>query len=54
MYEKYCLIISIHLKALVEKCRQIVTVEFNESPHISDTAFRALYECKLVKMKIEG
>ncbi|XP_042324603.1 dynein regulatory complex subunit 6 isoform X2 [Sceloporus undulatus] len=42
------------VQALTEKCKQIVSVEFNESPHVSDTGFKALAECKLVKMRIEG
>ncbi|XP_053114455.1 dynein regulatory complex subunit 6 isoform X3 [Hemicordylus capensis] len=42
------------IQALVEKCPQIATVECNESPHVSDIAFKTLSECKLVKIKIEG
>ncbi|XP_062991086.1 F-box and leucine-rich repeat protein 13 [Elgaria multicarinata webbii] len=42
------------IQALAEKCKQIVSVEFNESPHVSDTGFKALAQCKLIKMKIEG
>lgn len=41
-------------KALVEKCQNIVSVEFNEAPHVSDIAFKALSECRLIKIKIEG
>ncbi|OXB71775.1 UNVERIFIED_CONTAM: hypothetical protein H355_005664 [Colinus virginianus] len=41
-------------KALVEKCRQISSVVFLDSPHLSDTTFKALTECKLVKVRIEG
>uniref|UniRef100_A0A8D0H665 F-box and leucine rich repeat protein 13 n=1 Tax=Sphenodon punctatus TaxID=8508 RepID=A0A8D0H665_SPHPU len=42
------------IQALVEKCQQIVSIVFLEAPHISDTAFKALAECKLVEIKIEG
>ncbi|KAM6301718.1 LOW QUALITY PROTEIN: F-box and leucine-rich repeat protein 13 [Podargus strigoides] len=40
-------------RALVEKCQQIMSVVFLDSPHLSDTAFKALAEC-LVKVSIEG
>uniref|UniRef100_A0A663LS53 F-box and leucine rich repeat protein 13 n=1 Tax=Athene cunicularia TaxID=194338 RepID=A0A663LS53_ATHCN len=42
------------IQALVEKCQQIVSVVFLDSPHLSDTTFKALAECKLVKVSIEG
>ncbi|NXC42011.1 DRC6 protein, partial [Penelope pileata] len=42
------------IQALVEKCQQITSVVFLDSPHLSDTTFKALAECKLVKVKIEG
>ncbi|KAM9634230.1 F-box and leucine-rich repeat protein 13 isoform 2-T2 [Morphnus guianensis] len=42
------------IQALVEKCQQIMSVVFLDSPHLSDTAFKALGECKLVKVSIEG
>ncbi|XP_062839608.1 F-box and leucine-rich repeat protein 13 isoform X2 [Anolis carolinensis] len=42
------------IQGLTEKCKQIVSVEFDESPHVSDTAFKALAECQLVKMRIQG
>ncbi|NXJ03224.1 DRC6 protein, partial [Odontophorus gujanensis] len=42
------------IQALVEKCRQITSVVFLDSPHLSDTTFKALTECKLVKVRIEG
>jgi len=42
------------LKALVEKCQQIKSVVFLDSPRLSDTTFKALAECKLVKVSIEG
>ncbi|XP_072198828.1 F-box and leucine-rich repeat protein 13 isoform X1 [Excalfactoria chinensis] len=42
------------IQALVEKCRQITSVVFLDSPHLSDTTFKALTECNLVKVRIEG
>ncbi|XP_040518054.1 dynein regulatory complex subunit 6 isoform X1 [Gallus gallus] len=42
------------IQALVQKCRQITSVVFLDSPHLSDTTFKALTECKLVKVRIEG
>nr|XP_014436316.1 dynein regulatory complex subunit 6 isoform X2 [Pelodiscus sinensis] len=42
------------IQALVEKCQQIVSVVFLGSPHLSDVTFKALAECKLVKVRIEG
>ncbi|XP_067420619.1 F-box and leucine-rich repeat protein 13 [Emydura macquarii macquarii] len=42
------------IQALVEKCQQIMSVVFLDSPHLSDVAFKALSECKLVKVRIEG
>ncbi|XP_074726008.1 F-box and leucine-rich repeat protein 13 [Strix uralensis] len=42
------------IQVLVEKCQQIVSVVFLDSPHLSDTTFKALAECKLVKVSIEG
>ncbi|KAM6089687.1 F-box and leucine-rich repeat protein 13 isoform 3-T3 [Theristicus caerulescens] len=42
------------IQALVEKCQQIMSVVFLDSPHLSDTTFKALAECKLVKVSIEG
>ncbi|XP_039373585.1 dynein regulatory complex subunit 6 isoform X2 [Mauremys reevesii] len=42
------------IQALVEKCQQIMSVVFLDSPHLSDVAFKALAECKLVKVRIEG
>ncbi|NXI65787.1 DRC6 protein, partial [Anseranas semipalmata] len=42
------------IQALVEKCQQIMSVVFLDSPHLSDTTFKALAECKLVKVRIEG
>ncbi|XP_064905209.1 F-box and leucine-rich repeat protein 13 isoform X2 [Columba livia] len=42
------------IQALVEKCRQITSVVFLDSPHLSDTTFKALAKCKLVKVGIEG
>ncbi|KFQ34689.1 F-box/LRR-repeat protein 13, partial [Merops nubicus] len=42
------------IQALVEKCQQIMAVVFHDSPHLSDTTFKALTECKLVKVSIEG
>ncbi|KAM6293071.1 LOW QUALITY PROTEIN: F-box and leucine-rich repeat protein 13 [Porphyrio hochstetteri] len=41
------------IQALVEKCHQIKSVVFLDSPHLSDTTFKALAECKLV-VSIEG
>nr|XP_056702452.1 dynein regulatory complex subunit 6 [Euleptes europaea] len=42
------------IQALVGKCQKIISVEFNEAPHVSDIAFKALAECQLVKIKVEG
>ncbi|XP_048356504.1 dynein regulatory complex subunit 6 isoform X2 [Sphaerodactylus townsendi] len=42
------------IQALVGKCQKIISVEFNEAPHVSDIAFKALAECQLIKIKIEG
>ncbi|KFQ29905.1 F-box/LRR-repeat protein 13, partial [Mesitornis unicolor] len=42
------------IQALVEKCQQIVSVVFLDSPHLSDTTFKALAGCKLAKVSIEG
>ncbi|XP_015270539.1 PREDICTED: F-box/LRR-repeat protein 13 [Gekko japonicus] len=42
------------IQALVGKCQKIISIEFNEAPHVSDIAFKALAECQLVKIKIEG
>ncbi|XP_063998627.1 LOW QUALITY PROTEIN: F-box and leucine-rich repeat protein 13 [Pogoniulus pusillus] len=42
------------IQALVEKCQQIMSIVFLDSPHLSDTTFKALAECKLVKVSIEG
>nr|XP_009941899.1 PREDICTED: LOW QUALITY PROTEIN: F-box/LRR-repeat protein 13 [Opisthocomus hoazin] len=42
------------IQALVEKCQQIKSVVFLDSPRLSDTTFKALAECKLVKVSIEG
>ncbi|NXP75009.1 DRC6 protein, partial [Ramphastos sulfuratus] len=42
------------IQALVEKCQQITSVVFHDSPYLSDTTFKALTECKLVKVNIEG
>ncbi|KAK4830289.1 hypothetical protein QYF61_009492 [Mycteria americana] len=42
------------IQALVKKCQQIMSVVFLDSPHLSDTTFKALAECKLVKVSIEG
>ncbi|XP_032852197.2 dynein regulatory complex subunit 6 isoform X3 [Tyto alba] len=42
------------IQALVEKCQQIMSVVFLDSPHLSDATFKALAECKLVKVSIEG
>ncbi|XP_007436464.1 dynein regulatory complex subunit 6-like, partial [Python bivittatus] len=42
------------IQALVQKCKKIVSIEFNESLHVSDTGLSALDACELVKMKIKG
>ncbi|KAK9399344.1 F-box/LRR-repeat protein 13-like [Crotalus adamanteus] len=42
------------IQALVPKCPRIESVEFNESPHVSDVGLQALDTCQLVKMKIQG
>uniref|UniRef100_A0A8C6K7B3 F-box/LRR-repeat protein 15-like leucin rich repeat domain-containing protein n=1 Tax=Melopsittacus undulatus TaxID=13146 RepID=A0A8C6K7B3_MELUD len=42
------------IEAVVEKCQQITSVVFLDSPRLSDTTFKALAECKLVKVSIEG
>ncbi|NXK50702.1 DRC6 protein, partial [Chauna torquata] len=42
------------IQALVEKCQQIMSVVFLDSPHLSDATFKALGECKLIKVRIEG
>ncbi|NXJ96602.1 DRC6 protein, partial [Corythaixoides concolor] len=42
------------IQVLVEKCRQITSVVFLDSPHLSDSTFKALAECKLVKVSVEG
>ncbi|XP_057273830.1 dynein regulatory complex subunit 6 [Pezoporus wallicus] len=42
------------IQAVVEKCQQITSVVFLDSPHLSDTTFKALAECELVKVSIEG
>ncbi|KAM6146287.1 LOW QUALITY PROTEIN: F-box and leucine-rich repeat protein 13 [Phoenicopterus ruber ruber] len=41
------------IQALVEKCQQIMCV-FLDSPHLSDTTFKALAECKLSKSALKG
>ncbi|KAM6320934.1 F-box and leucine-rich repeat protein 13 [Aegotheles albertisi] len=42
------------IQALVEKCHQITSVVCLDSPQLSDATFKALAECKLVKVSIEG
>ncbi|XP_075812434.1 F-box and leucine-rich repeat protein 13 [Microtus pennsylvanicus] len=42
------------VKVLVEKCPRISTVVFLGSPHISDSAFKALSSCNLQKIRFEG
>ncbi|XP_009863317.1 PREDICTED: F-box/LRR-repeat protein 13 [Apaloderma vittatum] len=42
------------IQALVEKCQQIASVVFLHSPHLSNTTFKALAGCKLVKVSTEG
>ncbi|XP_051469925.1 dynein regulatory complex subunit 6 isoform X1 [Apus apus] len=42
------------IQVLVPKCQQIMSVVFLDSPHLSDTSFEALAQCKLVKVSIEG
>lgn len=41
-------------KAQVEKCQGIMSVVLLDSPKFSDTSFKALAECKLLKVSIEG
>ncbi|KAM4783719.1 LOW QUALITY PROTEIN: F-box and leucine-rich repeat protein 13 [Cyanocitta cristata] len=40
--------------AQVEKCQQIMSVVLLDSPKFSDTSLKALAECKLLKVSIEG
>ncbi|XP_071590100.1 F-box and leucine-rich repeat protein 13 isoform X2 [Heliangelus exortis] len=45
---------DICIQVLVAKCQRIMSVVFLDSPHLSDTTFKALAECRLVKVGIEG
>ncbi|KAM3673255.1 LOW QUALITY PROTEIN: F-box and leucine-rich repeat protein 13 [Ammospiza maritima maritima] len=42
------------ISALVEKCQQVMSVVFLDSPKLSNTTFNILAECKLLKVSIEG
>ncbi|XP_063165430.1 F-box and leucine-rich repeat protein 13 [Candoia aspera] len=42
------------LQALAQKCQRIVSVESDESPHVSDKGLRTLGVCNLAKVKIQG
>ncbi|KAM7022278.1 LOW QUALITY PROTEIN: F-box and leucine-rich repeat protein 13 [Passerculus sandwichensis] len=41
-------------RSLVEKCQQVMSVVYLDSPTLSDTTCKALAECKLLKVSIEG
>ncbi|XP_036616541.1 dynein regulatory complex subunit 6 [Trichosurus vulpecula] len=42
------------IKVLVERCKNITSVVFIGSPHLSDTAFKYLTDCSLSKVRVEG
>ncbi|XP_056655486.1 dynein regulatory complex subunit 6 isoform X2 [Monodelphis domestica] len=42
------------IKVLVDKCKQLTSVIFIGSPHLSDTTFKYLTDCSLSKVRIEG